>query len=142
MNKLIKIKYLSDVTKINKITKGDWIDLYTAKEIKLKKGEFTTIPLGVAIQLPVGYEGILAQRSSTFKNYGVIQTNSIGIIDESYCGDNDEWVVQVYATRDCLIPKNARICQFRILAHQPEIEIEEVTKLGNKDRGGIGSTGK
>lgn len=139
----IKIKYLSDdIEKLNKISVGDWIDLRCAKEISLKAGEFALIPLGVAIQLPNGYEALVVPRSSTFKHFGIIQTNSMGVIDESYCGDNDQWHFPAYAMRDTVIHVNDRICQFRIVKHQPEIEFQKVEDLGNLDRGGIGSTGK
>lgn len=139
----IKIKYLSnEIEKIEKITVGDWIDLRCAKETVLKGGEFALIPLGVAMQLPEGYEALIVPRSSTFKHFGIIQTNSVGVIDESYRGDNDQWHFPAYAMRDTVIHVNDRICQFRIIKHQPEIEFQEVDILGNLDRGGIGSTGK
>lgn len=139
----IKIKYLSnEIEKIEKITVGDWIDLRCAKETILKAGEFSLIPLGVAMQLPKGYEALMVPRSSTFKHFGIIQTNSMGVIDESYRGDNDQWHFPAYAMRDTVIHVNDRICQFRIVKHQPEIEFQKVEDLGNLDRGGIGSTGK
>lgn len=139
--KTIKIKYLSDIEKIKCIEKGDWIDLRTANDIYLEQGEYRPIPLGVAIQLPKGYEALVAPRSSTFKNFGIIQANSLGIIDETYCGNNDQWHFPAYATRNVYIPKNTRICQFRIIEHQPEVILEEVEELNNENRGGIGSTG-
>lgn len=139
----IKIKYLSnEIEKLEKISVGDWIDLRCAKEISLKAGEFALIPLGVAMQLPNGYEALVVPRSSTFKHFGIIQTNSMSVIDESYCGDNDQWHFPAYALRDTVIHVNDRICQFRIVKHQPEIEFQKVEDLGNLDRGGIGSTGK
>lgn len=137
----IKIKYLRDIQKIEKISVGDWIDLRAAEDITMKSGEFKMIPLGVAMELPKGYEALVAPRSSTFKKYGVILANSIGIIDETYKGDNDEWNFLAYAVRDTEIKKNERICQFRIIEHQPAINLIEVETLGNPDRGGIGSTG-
>lgn len=137
----IKIKYLRDIQKIEKISVGDWIDLRAAEEVTMKAGEFRMIPLGVAMELPAGYEALVAPRSSTFKKYGVILANSIGIIDETYKGDNDEWNFLAYALRDTVIHKNERICQFRIIKHQPAIHLIEVETLGNPDRGGIGSTG-
>jgi dUTP pyrophosphatase len=138
----IKIKYFTnEIDKINKIDIGDWIDLRSAQKIELKAGEFKLIPLGVAMQLPKGYEAHAVPRSSTYKNFGVIQTNHCGIIDESYCGDNDQWYFPAYALRDTVINVNDRICQFRIMKKQPEIEFIEVDVLGNEDRGGIGSTG-
>lgn len=138
----IKIRYFRGVEKIQKLEVGDWIDLRSAVDVYMKKGEYGMIPLGVAMQLPEGYEAIVAPRSSTFKKYGVILVNSFGIIDESYCGDRDEWNFLAYSTRETMIPKNERICQFRIVKHQPEIEFVEVEELGNPDRGGIGSTGR
>lgn len=140
----IRIKYLDpEIEKIKKIggNKSDWIDLRCAEDTTMTAGERKMIPLGVAMQLPEGYEAIMAPRSSTFKTYGILQTNSIGIIDETYCGDNDQWHFPAYATRDTHINKNERICQFRIIEHQPAIIFEEVETLGNADRGGLGSTG-
>lgn len=140
----IKIKYFSD--KIEKLTyidgKSDWIDLRAAEDVILKKGEFKLIPLGVAMELPKGYEAHVVPRSSTFKNFGVIQTNHQGVIDCSYCGDNDQWFMPVYAIRDTEIHVNDRICQFRIMENQPKIQFDEVAHLENADRGGHGSTGK
>ena len=121
---------------------GDWIDLRAAETVEMKAGEFKMIPLGVAMELPKGHEALVVPRSSTFKRYGIILANSIGIIDESYKGDDDEWNFLAYAMRDTEIKKNERICQFRIIGHQPEIEIKEVDTLGNANRGGIGSTGR
>lgn len=137
----VKIKYLRDVEPVEKIKAGDWIDLKVAEDIVLNEGEFKLLPLGVAIQLPEGYEAIVAPRSSTFKRYKCLMANSIGIIDESYCGDNDEWCMPIYATKYAIIPKNTRICQFRIVPHQPDFDIVTVESLGNSDRGGFGSTG-
>lgn len=138
----IKIKYFSDqIEKIAKLTQGDWIDLRCAEDTQLKAGEFKLIPLGVAMQLPEGYEAHVVPRSSTFKSYGIIQTNSFGVIDCSYCGDNDQWRMPVYAVRNTKICVNDRICQFRIMKNQPELTFEEVERLGGADRGGFGSTG-
>lgn len=137
----IKIKYFTDIEKIAPLTKGDWIDLRAAEDIVLRKGDFALIPLGIAMQLPAGYEAIVAPRSSTCKKFGVIQTNSIGVIDETYCGDNDQWMMPVMAVRDTEIKKNDRICQFRIFKHQPSIQFKSVDVLGNRDRNGFGSTG-
>lgn len=139
----IKIKYFTD--KIEKLRyidgKSDWIDLRAAEDVTLKAGEFRLIPLGVAMRLPRGYEAHVVPRSSTFKNFGVIQTNHMGLIDETYCGDDDQWYFPAYALGDTEIHINDRICQFRIVEHQPKIEFEEVEILGNSNRGGIGSTG-
>ena len=140
----IKIKYFTD--KIEKLRyidgKSDWIDLRCAEEISLKKGEWKLIPLGVAMQLPEGYEAHIVPRSSTFKNFGIIQTNHCGVVDSSYCGDNDQWFMPVLAVRDTEIHVNDRICQFRIMENQPRIEFEETEHLGASDRGGFGTTGK
>ena len=122
--------------------KSDWIDLRTAEEVTLKAGEFRLIPLGIAIALPEGYEAHLAPRSSTFKNYGILQTNSIGVVDWSYRGDNDQWCMPVWATRDVTIEKGACICQFRIVENQPKLNFVAVEHLNGPDRGGFGSTGK
>lgn len=138
----IKIKYLRGVQKIERFNVGDWIDLRAAEDVTMKAGEYKMIPLGVAMELPHGYEALVAPRSSTFKKYGVILVNSIGVIDESYKGDGDEWHFPALAMRDTVIRKNERICQFRIIQHQPMIHLQEVEFLGNADRGGIGSTGK
>lgn len=139
---IIKIKYLKDIQKIEKFNVGDWIDLRAAEDVAMKAGEYRMIPLGVAMELPQGYEALVAPRSSTFRKYGIILTNSVGIIDEAYKGDNDEWNFLAYAVRNTFIKKNERICQFRIIKHQPLIHLQEVDILGNADRGGIGSTGR
>ena len=140
--KTIKIKYLTnEIDKIEKIDKGDWIDLRAAKTVELKAGEFKLIPLGIAMQLPENHEAHIVPRSSTYKNFGIIQTNHQAVIDETYCGDNDQWFYPAYALRDTVINVNDRICQFRIMEKQPPLNFEEVDFLGNKDRGGIGSTG-
>ncbi|MCR4651958.1 MAG: dUTP diphosphatase [Lachnospiraceae bacterium] len=140
----IRIKYFTD--KIEKLKyidgKSDWIDLRAAEDVDLKAGEFRLIPLGVAMELPEGYEAHIVPRSSTFKNYGIIQTNHQGVIDRSYCGDNDQWLMPVLAMRDTHISLNDRICQFRIMKNQPTIVFEETDHLGDSDRGGFGSTGK
>ena len=142
MEKEIKIKYFNDVQEIEALEVGDWIDLRSAESVDIKAGEYKLIRLGVAMELPEGYEALVAPRSSTFKNYGILLANSLGIIDESYKGDNDEWKFLAYATRDTHVEKNDRICQFRIIEHQPKIKLTKVESLGNADRGGIGSTGK
>ena len=140
----IKIKYFSDeIERLDYIDgKSDWIDMRASEEVTLKAGEFKLIPLGVAMQLPKGYEAHLVPRSSTFKTWGIIQTNSMGVVDCSYCGENDMWRMPVYATRDTQIHINDRIAQFRIVKNQPQIDFVEVESLGNDDRGGFGSTGK
>ena len=138
MTETIKIKYFTD--KID--GKSDWIDLRAAENVKLEQGEYKLIPLGVAMELPKGYEAHIVPRSSTFKNYGIIQTNHQAVIDNSYCGDNDQWYIPVYAIRDTEIHINDRICQFRIMKIQPEIIFNEVEYLGGEERGGFGSTGK
>jgi len=138
----IKIKYFNDVDRIKKIDSGDWIDLRASETIELKQGDHKLIPLGVAMQLPEGYEANIVPRSSTLKNFGIIQGNHFAVIDESYCGDNDEWKFSAYAVRDTIIHKNNRICQFRINKKQPSIEFIEMEVLGNPNRDGFGSTGK
>ena len=142
MEKEIKIKYFNDVQEIKALEVGDWIDIRSAESVDIKAGEYKLIRLGVAMELPEGYEALVAPRSSTFKNYGILLANSLGVIDESYKGDNDEWKFLAYATRDTHVEKNDRICQFRIIEHQPKIKLTKVESLGNADRGGIGSTGK
>lgn len=139
----IRIKYFSNEIEHLKYIDGksDWIDLRAAQEIELKAGEFKLIPLGIAMELPAGYEAHIVPRSSTFKNFGIVEVNSMGIIDETYCGDNDQWFFPALAHRDTVIHVNDRICQFRIMEHQPKIMFEDVEVLGNKDRGGHGSTG-
>ena len=139
----IKIKYFSD--KIERLRyidgKSDWIDLRAAEEISLQAGEFRLIPLGIAMQLPAGYEAHIVPRSSTFQNYGILQTNGMGIIDETFCGDNDQWFMPAYAVRNTVIHAGDRVCQFRIMAHQPPLSFAACEHLGNADRGGHGSTG-
>lgn len=138
----IFVKYLTDtIDPISQAHSGEWIDLRTAKLIAIRQGESTLIPLGVIISVPSGYESVLVPRSSTFKKYGIIQTNGIGVIDHLYCGPNDEWKMPVYATRDTVIPANTRICQFRIIPSQ-EVTIRTVNDvMQEKSRGGFGSTG-
>lgn len=139
--KHIRIKYLADVEPIKKIVKGDWIDLRSAIDIDLKAGQSANIPLGIAMELPKGYEAHVVPRSSTFKKWHILQTNSMGIIDGSYCGDNDEWSMPIIATEDTHISKNDRICQFRIMKNMPSVTFDVVKVLGNADRKGFGSTG-
>ena len=140
---VIKIHYFSDdLPRLQKTAKGDWIDLYCAQTMTLHAGEYALVPLGVSMQLPEGYEARTAPRSSTFKRWGILQANSVGVIDNSYCGTNDEWKLPVYATRDTTLEKGDRICQFRIQKHQPVIRFEETDTLGNENRSGIGSTGR
>lgn len=139
----LRIKYFDkSIEKLKKTEKGDWVDLRSAIDISLKKGDFALIPLGVGMVLPDGYEAHIVPRSSTFKNWKIIQTNSVGIIDNSYSGENDQWMMPVYAVEDTEIKKNDRICQFRILKKMPALEIQEVEHLNDVSRGGFGSTGK
>ena len=139
----IKIKYLDDsIARLTYVAgKSDWIDLAAAETVTLKKGEFALIHLGVAMQLPQGYEAHLAPRSSTYKNFKVLQTNSVGVVDCSYCGPNDWWKLPVYATEDTTIEKGSRIAQFRVIENQPKLNFIE-SELTGEDRGGFGSTGK
>ena len=142
--KTIRIKYFTD--RIEKLTyiegKSDWIDLRAAEDVTMKKGEFRLIPLGVAMELPKGCEAHVVPRSSTYKNFGLIQANSCGVIDWSYRGDNDQYFFPALAVRDTEIHVNDRICQFRIVENQPQIVFEETDHLNGADRGGFGTTGK
>ncbi|EGT3612994.1 deoxyuridine 5'-triphosphate nucleotidohydrolase [Clostridium perfringens] len=151
---IIRIKYFDNATKLKKITKGNWIDVYANKDVFVKCGERAMVPLGFALELPEGWEGHLAPRSSTFKTWGIIQTNSVGVVDDTYIGDNDQWHMPVYClqgkeiesengeeVKGTWIRKGDKIGQFRIMEVMPEIEFEEVESFGNKDRGGFGTTG-
>lgn len=140
----IRVKYLNErVQKLSYVDgKSDWIDLRAAEDVVMKAGDFYLIPLGVAMELPKGYEAHVVPRSSTYKNFGIIQTNHMGVIDESYCGDHDQWYFPAYALRDTEIKEGDRICQFRIMEHQPELLFEETEVLTAEDRGGFGSTGR
>lgn len=137
----IKVKYFNPKCKLEINPKGDWIDLRSAAHFKYEQGEVFKIPLGVAIQLPSGYEAHIVPRSSTFDKFGLIQLNHMGVVDESYCGDNDQWRMSVLAMKDGEIHEGDRICQFRIIEKMPPLTIQEVERLGNPDRGGFGSTG-
>ena len=137
----IKIKYFEDIEPIQEIAGGDWYDLRSAADVGLKRGEFALIPLGVAMELPDGYEAHVVPRSSTFRNFGIIQTNHMGVIDNSYCGEDDQWMMPVLAMRGTYIHKGDRICQFRIMEKQPPVVFETVEHLDGKNRGGFGSTG-
>lgn len=143
MSKTIRIKYFHpEMERLTYIDgKSDWIDLRCAQRTELKAGEFKLIPLGVAMELPRGWEAHIAPRSSTFKQWGILQVNSVGVVDGSYCGDGDEWKMPVYATRNTVVEFGDRICQFRIVENQPRIEFDEVDHLEGADRGGFGSTG-
>lgn len=140
----LKVKFENEVCQDFEFVgeKSDWIDLKAAQDYKLNQFEYTLINLGFALQLPDGYEAHIVPRSSTFKNFGILQTNSMGIIDNSYCGDEDYWKLPVIAMRDTVIKKGDRICQFRIMEKMSNIEVEIVNTLGNENRGGFGSTGK
>ena len=138
----IQIKYFDkEIDKVEKISKGDLIDLRAAETVEMKKGDFKLIKLGVGMKLPEGYKANVYPRSSTFKNFGIIMSNSVAQIDNSYSGDADEWRFPAIALRETVIHKNDRICQFEIQKIQPEIEFEEVEHLDSESRGGIGSTG-
>lgn len=144
--KTIKIKYHNkNIEKLKYVggsVKSNWIDLRAAETVELKKGEFKIISLGVSMELPEGYEAHIVPRSSTFKNFGVIQTNHMGVIDSSYRGDTDIWGMPVIAVRDTVIHEGDRICQFRIMKIQDDIVFEEVESLNNKSRGGFGTSGE
>lgn len=155
----IRIKYFKGATKLIKIQKGNWIDVYANKDVFVRVGERAMIPLGFALELPKGWEAHIAPRSSTFKTWGIIQTNSVGVVDDTYIGDNDEWHMPIYCLQgkasekyldesssevECdgtWIKKGDKIGQFRIMEVMPEIEFEEVDAFGNSDRGGFGTTG-
>lgn len=142
----IKIKYFDGATKLKKISKGNWIDVYANKDIFVPVNDRAMVPLGFALELPQGWEGHLAPRSSTFKTWGIIQTNSVGVVDDTYIGDNDQWHMPVYCLKakeenGTWIKKGDKIGQFRIMEVMPEIEFEEVEFFNNIDRGGFGSTG-
>ena len=154
----MRIKYFDGATKMEKIAKGNWIDVYSNADIFVPVGERAMIPLGFALELPQGWEGHLAPRSSTFKSWGIIQTNHVGVVDDTYIGDNDQWHLPVYClTANCKVNENEiptvdgrqgvwirkgdKIGQFRIMEVMPEIEFDEVESFGNADRGGFGTTG-
>ena len=138
----IKVRYHADIYPLEKTEAGDWIDLRVAEDVEMKAGEYKLIPLGVSMQLPPGYEALVIPRSSTFKHWGILQTNSCGLIDNSYCGDDDIWYFPAIATRDVLIEKNSRICQFRIQKKMKNVTFETVNTLNNVNRGGLGHSGK
>lgn len=142
----IKVKYKNQqMKKLHYVGGSDhsnWIDLYTVEDVTMKTGDFQLIDLGVVIEVPKGYESRLLPRSSTFNNYGILQANSEGVIDQSFCGPNDWWLFPAYATRDVVIPKGTRIAQFRVVERQPDLEFIEIEESTNPNRGGIGSTGK
>lgn len=141
--KQIRIKYYDPlIEKVKKISVGDCIDLRASETTAMKKGDFVLIPLGVGMKLPKGYEAHVYPRSSTYKKWGIIQANSVGIIDNSYSGDNDQWMFPAIALKDTVIQKNDRICQFRIVKSQPKVKFKTVLRLNKKDRGGFGSTGE
>ena len=138
----IKINYHNDIRPLEILDNGDWIDLRAAEDVNLEKGDFRLISLGVSMKLPEGYEAHIVPRSSTFKHWGIIQANHMGVIDNSYCGDNDIWKFPAIATRDAVIYKNDRICQFRIMKKQPCVRFDTVEHLNGPDRGGFGSSGR
>ena len=147
---IIRVKYFDGATKLKKITKGNWIDVYANKDMFIEEGTRAMIPLGFALELPNGWEGHLAPRSSTFKTWGIIQTNSVGVVDDTYIGDNDQWHMPVYCLQGkdsvdgqlgTIIRKGDKVGQFRIMEVMPQIEFEEVDSFGNADRGGFGTTG-
>ena len=137
----IRIKYLADIKPIQPAHAREWVDLRAAEDIYLKKGEFKLIPLGIAMELPEGYEALVAPRSSTFKNFHIIQTNGVGVVDNQYCGDDDQWFMPVLAIEDTAIQKNDRVCQFRIQKSNPIISFITTDHLNYENRGGHGSTG-
>ena len=137
----LKVKYIRGIKPVQFFDKGDWIDLRCAEDLILEPGQYYEIPLGIAVELPAGYSAVIAPRSSTFKKWGIIQVDSIGIIDESFCGDADEWVFPALAMRKTHIHKNDRICQFRVIKQSDYIDVKVVEHLDNPNRGGFGTTG-
>ena len=138
----IKVKYHNkNIEKVAAIKNGDWIDLRAAETVEMKAGEFRLISLGVSMKLPEGYEAHVVPRSSTFKKWGVLQVNSMGVIDNSYCGENDIWKFPALAIRNTTINEGDRICQFRIVKKMDDVEFTEVEHMEDEDRGGFGSTG-
>lgn len=141
MNEILVRYHNDNIDKIEELSKGDWIDLRAAETVELKAGDFKIISLGVSMKLPEGYEAHIVPRSSTFKKWGILQTNHMGVIDNSYSGDNDIWGMPVLAMRDTVINENDRICQFRIIERMGHIKMTKVDHLEGEDRGGFGSTG-
>ena len=138
----IRIKYHHPaLVRLKELSVGDWIDLRACERVVLRAGETYRISLGVSMKLPEGYEAHIAPRSSSFQKWGFLQVNSVGVVDNSYSGTNDVWMLPVYATRDAVIEFNDRICQFRIMKKMPEVTFREVDSLDEVDRGGFGSTG-
>jgi dUTP pyrophosphatase len=140
--KVIKIKYLPGAAHMSQEKGSDWIDCYLYEDLVAKKEDYGCANLGFCLQLPQGYECHVVPRSSTFKRYGLIQTNSMGICDYEYNGDSDVYMWPWYATRDITIPAGTRVCQMRIEKNQPTILFQEVSSLDNPNRGGFGSTGR
>ena len=138
----IQVRYHADIPPLEKLPQGDWIDLRSAETVDMKAGEFRLISLGVSMKLPQGYEAHVAPRSSTFKNWGILMTNSVGVIDETYCGEGDLWYFSALAMRDTHIDRGDRICQFRIVKKMQDVALQTVRVLSASDRGGIGSTGE
>lgn len=141
--KVIRVKYfVPGLEPLEKINGGDWIDLRAAERVEMKKGDYYLIRLGVGMILPVGYEALVLPRSSTPSKFGITLANSMGVIDNSYSGNTDEWHFPAIAIRDTVIEKGDRIAQFRIVENQPRLIFERVSELKPNSRGGIGSTGK
>lgn len=140
----LKIKYhVKELEKLRYIDgKSDWIDLRVAENVSMKQGEYRLISMGISVEIPKGYEMLIVPRSSAYKNFGILQTNAMGVVDESYCGDNDIIHMPILAMRDTEIHINDRIGQFRLMPHQPEVHFIEVDHLDNEDRGGFGTTGR
>ena len=138
----IKVKYHNKkLEKVASIQGGDWIDLRAAERVEMKAGDFKIISLGVSMKLPAHYEAHVAPRSSTFKKWGILQANSVGVIDNSYSGENDIWGFPAVAMRDTVIEEGDRICQFRIMKKMEQVDFAEVERMEGRDRNGFGSTG-
>lgn len=138
----IEIHYFDgSLPRLERTEQGDWVDLRAAERVELKAGESALIPLGVSMRLPAGFEAHIAPRSSTFRRWGILQTNGVGVVDNRYCGTNDEWKMPVWATRDTVVERGDRVCQFRVVENQPALAFREAETLDGTDRGGFGSTG-
>lgn len=138
------IKYHdSELLPVEAQHKTEWFDARCAEDVTMNKGEYRLLSLGVTIKIPDGWEIIIAPRSSTYKQFGVILANSIGVIDNAYGNDEADILrFPAIAMRDTHIRKNDRICQFRFQRVQPKVSLLEVNHIRGVARGGVGSTGR